>query len=236
MSPRIEALMVSAEFEPLFDRLRSYIADEAEKADFLIDRDVLSDIVLSAGMVYDGVQFSDDEVSNSTFYELAEPLATVMELLTHEANYSDVLVALGAPAMLAMSPDQAAVSRAVVRHETIMRGLGDIARAVPPPPAKRRPGRQTRTKDLRFMVGWLADRWESHTGHLPTQNWREGKPIQDEAGFVWFVYDVVAFIDPERLRELPNVTENLVTDWRAGRRHSWWRERTPTAPMATSAK
>lgn len=65
--------MVSAEFEPLLDRLRSYIADEAEKADFLIDRDVLSDIVLSAGMVYDGVQFSDDEVSNSTFYELAAP-------------------------------------------------------------------------------------------------------------------------------------------------------------------
>jgi hypothetical protein len=35
--------------------------------------------------------------SQSTFHELAGLLPRVMEMLTHDANYSDVLVALGAP-------------------------------------------------------------------------------------------------------------------------------------------
>jgi hypothetical protein len=236
---RIAAIMASANFVPLIDRLRHYVAAERGEADFLVDPEglVLSDIVLRAGMVYEGVQLSDDAASKSTFHELAAPpLASVMEWLRDDANYSDVLVALGAPAMLALSPDQAAVSRAGERHEALLHALDDIARAVPPPPAKRDRGRPSNPKDLRFMVGWLADRWEAHTGHPPTQSWREGKPVPGEARFAWFVYDVVEFIDPERLGELLKVTAKIVTDWRAGQRDSWWRERTLRVPMATSRK
>jgi hypothetical protein len=233
---RITALMANGNFESLLDRLQHYLAAEREQADFLVDREVLSSIVFGAALVYEGVQLSDDAASKSTFHELAALLPRVMELLTDDANYGEVLVALGAPVMLAVSPDQAAVKRAVEWHETIMRGLDDIARTAPAPPAKRGRGRPSNPKDLRFMVGGLADRWEAHTGHLPTQSWREGKPVPGEARFAWFVYDVVAFIDPERLGELPKVTAKIVADWRAGQRDSWWRERTLRVPMATSRK
>jgi hypothetical protein len=236
MGSRIAALMASENFEPLIDRLQSYLADEREEADFLVDREVLSDIVLSAGMAYDGVRFSDDAASKSTFHDLAAPLARVIEILKHDANYDSALVALGAAALLALSPDQLAVSRAMERHEALLLALDDIARAAPPPPAKRGRGRPPKTKDLRFMVGGLADFWEIHTGHPPTRSWREGKPVPGEARFAWFAYDVVEFIDPERLGELLKVTGKIVSDWRAGRRESWWRERTLRVPMATSRK
>ena len=93
------------------------------------------------------------------------------------------------------------------------------------------------------MVGGLADRWAIHTNRPPTQSlregkpaWRKGKPGLEEARFAWFVYDVVAFIDPERLGELEKVMAKIVADWRAGRRDSWWRERALTEPKRFTSR
>ena len=153
----------------------------------------------------------------NTFHALGEPIAQVIELLKLDANYYNALVAFGAPATTALSPDQTAVSRAVERYETLLRDLDDIARAVPPPPAKRRRGKPSKTKDLRVLVECLADFWERATGQPFTQAWYkessgQRKPTTYSAAFV---EDVVKFVDLKRLGELPKVTEKIVAERRA---------------------
>jgi hypothetical protein len=175
---------------------------------------------------YDGCRFLADVASKRTLHELPELAARVREPLTDDANYGDALVALGAPFMLALSPDQAAVERAMEGLENIVHGLDTIAHAAPPPPTKHGRGRAPPTKDLRYLAGLLATNWESQTGHPFKQYWVEGKPWNAATKFV---HDVVQFIAPERLSQLPEVTERLVADWRAGQRDSWWRD--PQLPI-----
>lgn len=210
MNTRTEALLVSAELEPLLDRLVGYLGTGTEKADFLIDREMLSSVVCMASLVYDGVRYLADAASKSTFHEFREPLARVIDILKCDANQDDIFIALGAPAMLAMSPDQTAMSRAVERYEAVLRALDDIARAVPPP-LKHDRGRPPMTRDLRAMVELLVGRWEAWTGNPVKQIGHKKEAPSTPAKK--FVYDVVEFIDPARLGELPGVLEK-VTDHR----------------------
>jgi hypothetical protein len=212
-----EQLMNSAELEPLLDRLATYVGDEAEKAHFLVDREALGDIVLMAALAYEGMRFSADKASNSILHELKAPIDRIRQLLICDDNYGEVLVALGAPVMLAMGPDREAVDRATERHDTLLNTLDDIARALPPLPPKREAGRPSKTHDLRYMVGTLAERWEAWTRLRFKQYWRNGKPGNNATKFV---FDIVEFIAPERLKELPEVTEKIVHLRRAGRRDS----------------
>jgi hypothetical protein len=197
--------------------VKKHVATDAAKIFGTKDRELLSTVIFEACMVYDGTQQWADEVSRITFHALGEPITQVIKLLKLDANYYSALVALGAPANTALSPDQTAVSRAVERYETLLRDLDDIARAVPPPPAKRPRGKPSKTKDLRVLVECLAKFWESATGQPFTQAWHkessgQRKPTTNSAAFV---EDVVKFVDLKRLGELPKVTERIVAERRA---------------------
>jgi hypothetical protein len=210
---RTEALLASAEYKPLLKRLREII-EKAKGSPFLpIDKTVLEGTVVRVVAVYDGTQYLADLASRSTFHDIREPLARVVEILKHEANRDDVVVALGAPVMLALSPDQPAVDRAVARYENLLDCLDAIDRAVPPPPAKHPRGPQP-AKDLRALVERLAEYWERATGRPFRQDWHrsKGAPPQPETAATEFVYEVVKFIDASRLRKLPKITESIVTE------------------------
>jgi hypothetical protein len=194
--------------------VKKHVATDAAKIFGPKDRELLSTVVFEACREYDGTQYWADDISRITFHALGEPITQVIKLLKLDANYYSALVALGAPAR---NPDQSAVNRAGERYETLLRDLDDIARAVPPPPAKRRRGKPSKTKDLRVLVECLADFWESATGRPFTQAWHkessgQRKPTTYSAAFV---EDVVKYVDLKRLGELPKVTEKIVAERRA---------------------
>ena len=148
--------------------------------------------------------------AKSTMHELPAQVVRVARVLTDEANYGDVLIRLGAPELLDLSPDTAAMQRAVERHEALLETLEMLARDAPSPP-KRGPGQPRRSADFKYLVFYLAQNWQTLTGQ-PAQSWHAGK--QPTTPAAKFVYDIVAFVAPERLSELRNVLKEFV----AGRR------------------
>jgi hypothetical protein len=217
---RTEALLASADYRPVLKRLEKTVEDERGSPLRPVDRVVLEQTIVRVIAVYDGTRFLADLASFITLHELREPLARVLEILRHEANYDDIFVALGAPAMLALSPDQPAVDRAVARYENLLDYIDAIARSVPPPPAKRPRGPQP-AKDLRALVDRLAEYWERTTGHQFKQDWHRessGGLPKPETAATEFVYEVVKFIDASRLGALPKMTEDIVKERRKKRR------------------
>jgi len=214
---RTDALLASAEFEPLLRRLEIILDTERACPLTVIDRAVLEQTIITAIAVYDGTQFLAELASRSTLHQIREPLARVVEILKHEANYDDIFVALGAPVMLALSPNQRAVDQAIERYENTLDALDDIARALPPTPAKRGPGRQP-AKDLRALVEYLADYWKQVVGRPFKQDWhRESSigPKKPTTNAAAFVYEVVKFTDASRLGAVPKMTESIVKNRRA---------------------
>lgn len=180
--------------EWVLDRLAKHVADGAEKADLCVDRAVLSAIIEEATRQYYHAKYGG--IFPSTFHDLEAPLARVIEIL--KRNHYSVLGALGG-------------GRAEERYRTILDGLGDIARAVPAPPPKRGRGKPSKTGDLHAPVECLVEHWEALTSHPFKQNWHKGSPLTPAT---MFIHDVVAFIDPERLGELPGVTKKNVAERR----------------------
>jgi hypothetical protein len=208
--------LASADYQPLLKRLEKSVETETQKTFRPVDRVVLENIIVGAIAIYDGTQFLANLASRFTLHEIVAPLAQVIKILKHEANYDAIFVALGAPAMLALSPDQGAVDRAVARYENLLDDLDEIARAVPPPPAKRGRGKPP-AKDLRALVESLADYWERVTRRRFTQNWHKESsgPWKPTTNATAFVYDVVKFIDSKRLGALKEMTEDIVKKRRA---------------------
>lgn len=180
--------------ECVLDCLAKHIAEGAEKADLCVDRAALSDVVEEAAWYYYNTTYS--EIFPSTFHDLEAPLARVIEIL--KRNHYRVLGALGG-------------KQAEQRYKAILDGLDDIARAVPAPPPKRGRGKPSKTRDLRALVECLVEHWEALTSHPFKQNWHKGSPLTTAT---MFVHDVVAFIDHERLGELPGVTKKIVAERR----------------------
>jgi hypothetical protein len=209
---RAEKLLASADYRPLLKRLEKIVENATQKPFRRIDRAALKNIIAEVFLVYDGTQFLADLASRVTLHEIKEPLAQVIKILKHEANYDAIFVALGAPTMLAMSPDQRAVDRAVARYETLLDNLEQIARAAPPPPTKRGRGKPP-ARDLRVLVQSLADYWERATRRPLKQNWhRESSGLwKPTTNGTMFVYDAVKFIDSKRLGALKEITEDIVT-------------------------
>jgi hypothetical protein len=201
-----------ADYELLLQRLERIVDSAATKSFGPLNRKVLELFVSEAIMVYEGTKFLNESASHSTLHELTEPLARVIKILEHEANYDSVFVALGAPAMLALSPDQEAVKGAIMRYEYLLNDLHSIARAVPRRPAKRRRGKPPKANDLYALVDTLATYWQRATGKPFTQYWHNGSPA---AAAAQFVHAVVSFIAPERVRSLRKVTERIVADRRS---------------------
>jgi hypothetical protein len=204
--------LASADYKPLLQGLEKIVKTQTNKTFRPVDRELMEFTIRSAIMLYDGLNFSADLAARSTLHDLAVPLARVIDILEHEANYDNIFVALGAPAMLAMSPDQRAVKQAIARYENLLDDLHKLARGVPPPPAKRGKGKPAKANDLLAVVDVLAPYWERATGKRFTQDWHKGAPVTPATQFV---HAVVCFIDPKRLPGLPKVTERIVAERRA---------------------
>jgi hypothetical protein len=175
-------------------------------------REGLASRIKVAFWFYDGHQFMAEQPSKFTLHEIASPLAKVLEILQREENIDEVLIALGAPALLMASPDRESVDRAFAKREILLHLLHKIADNLPAP-AKRSRGQPT-ARDLYQVVDWLADCWEDFAEKEFKRDWHEGKPA---TAAMAFVYAVVNVIDKARLNELPTVTKNVVADRRKRR-------------------
>jgi hypothetical protein len=196
-------------FEQILKRLAAHVGGEAAQP-FSREGLELRRVISNAARAYDGV--SADATEQSTLHELGAPLARVIELLRDDTNSEQLLVALGAPTPVApmtwSERDRPEVERVMALHEAIVSGLGKIADAVPPLPA--RPAhRPSRSKDLRAAVEVLIDYFERKTGQEFRQDWKGkggGDPLT--AGTM-FVRDAMQLIAPKRLDELPAVTADI---------------------------
>jgi hypothetical protein len=172
-------------------------------------REGLASHIKIAILAYDGNQFMAQQRSKFTLHEIASPLAKVIGILEHRENIDEVLIALGAPALLMVSPDRESVDRAIAKHEILLHLLHKIADNLPPAPAKRR-GRP-KAHDLHQLVNSLADVWGDFTGQKFSQRWHKEKgkwmPISAAAQFV---HAVISVVDPKRLLSVPEVTEQIV--------------------------
>lgn len=212
LSP-IGKLMHSAELDPLLDRLTTYV----EKVGAHVDRKALRDVVWFTGCVYEDAHA---EINNtgSTLHKLPAAVYYLDRLLSD--NLSDVLTLFGKPPEMELldyrgsDPNVPGPMRdALERYEALGETLEILARnAPPPPPPPLRPGRGGRPRtpaDLKDTVTFLAQEWEKLTGQRPTQRFVAGEPTTLAA---CFIYDIVKFVVPDRLGELPTVLKKVVAD------------------------
>ena len=167
-----------------------------------ITREQLVASIDDAVLAYDGASFWSDDSRRflDTRHDIAEPLHRVITLLSSEGNRYQLCKDAG------IEPE---------RYHELLVDLDRLQRAVPPPPPPTARGRPSRTKDLRALVGALADYWETATGKRFTQDWHRGEPISKAAQFV---HAIVSYVDAQATPKLPNVTEDIVADRKAPRR------------------
>jgi hypothetical protein len=189
--------------EELIERLSGYIEKDGPRTGFLIDRERLSRIVTSECMMYYGASIGAAHEHRRNEIMEAAPIVGTLELLKHEESY--------AIAALARSPDPEGMKRASEEYEAVIRTLERLA-GIMPPAEKRGAGRPFKAKDLRAIAERLANYWEALTGRPFKQYWHRHEPLNNATRFV---HDIVAFVAPDRLRELKEVTEKLVADRRA---------------------
>jgi hypothetical protein len=157
-------------------------------------------------------QFVKDVESKTNLHEIASSLTEVIIVLEHLENIPHILVALGAPrssVTFGMGYGEPA-QQAMAQYEIMLLGLRKIRDKVPPPPPKNPRGKPP-AHNLHQLVDRLADIWETFTEREFTQGWHkekgESKPISNGARFV---HAVVKVVDPERLKSVPDVTEQVV--------------------------
>jgi hypothetical protein len=148
---------------------------------------------------------------------MSKPAARVLEGLKRERNRADILSALGAPDYVPAKGWEAARDAAVKVAETqfaiAVDVLEKIARASTDPTLnKSKP-----TRDLDALIDLLAQHWQQMTGKTLTQDWitdDQGRrePVAPGASFV---HEIIGFIDPARLRDVPGATRRVVKDRRA---------------------
>jgi hypothetical protein len=211
----------TAPFPELLTKLEALVERETGRTGEA--RAALASGIRQAVFIYNGTKFAVELASQSTFHEIAEPLARVIALLEAEANRDAILTALGAPEWLAMggrfSVDGTGAAgppiatedeqHAEARYRALLDGLHAIARAVPAPPTKRKRGKPPTAKDFVALVDRLATCWERATGKRFTQDWHKGEPVSAAARFV---HAVVKLVDPARLRSLPKAAAQVVAE------------------------
>lgn len=186
---------------PLLDRLVGYLSGPGTaKTGFLIDREKLERIVDYVRLQYYGERHWAARDDRTADLVRAAPPDVTMQLLKRE----EVL----AIAALAEGPEPAAMAQAEKRYQALLRDLAKVIDALPPITPRRR-GKPSSTQGLRLVVEILAAYWETETGTRFGQYWRNGKPANPATSFV---FDILQFIAPDRLGQLPEVTEKLVAD------------------------
>jgi hypothetical protein len=189
-------------------------------------RESLAGRIKGAVLAYDGTKFMADYASKITVHDIAAPLAEVIEVLEDdEVDGHAVLVALGAPQHMTVSPDRESLDWAVAEREFLLHLLRKLRANLPPAPAKPSRGRPT-ARDLYQLIERLADCWELWTGKEFKRLWGKGKPFDamrlgPATDAMHFICAVVKVIDKDRLGELPTITKNVVADRR--KRQIWQR-------------
>jgi hypothetical protein len=213
MNPRGDKLMNSAELEPLVNRLVRYVAAATKKAESRVDRERVRVSMALVSMAARVPKETRPKRRPKSLREAAPLLAQVREILTSDRG--GALNALLAPApghpagadpVLSIKES---IQDAAARHGALVRDLEKIQQAIPSLPP-RRAGRPLTSKDLRFLVKLLAMNWKSLTRTPFKPYWLNGKPGNYSTSFV---QDVVAFVDPESLNQLPQVMRQIRAEW-----------------------
>ena len=207
-----------AQLDPLLDRLTTYLAEGAGKADLPVDREALRALAFDAI-----VRYSDDQdearspARESTTHKLPAAFSYIAHLL--DDNYWDALLLFGAtPESLERDPDDSPQREAIERYEVFQEELKTLwtrARKLPPPPPppKRGRGKPRTPADLKEMVFHLARKWEELTGQPPTNDWEAGEPLSPATRFIC---DIIGFVTPERIGKVDKVLEKFITDRNKG--------------------
>lgn len=206
----LEMQLASNEFSDLLIKIEEYISVEAGREFLLNDRSILRLKITEILMLHSGMQLTNKMASRSTLHEINEPLAKVIEILRNPANSDHVLVSLGAPFMLALSPNQTDVETAIARFDDLLDSLNAIAENLPPQPQKRGKGRPP-NDELQVLVEMLATYWVRATGKPFKQDWLNGDPLTNATKFV---HEVIKFLDKKSLSALPKKTANIVKYYR----------------------
>jgi hypothetical protein len=218
---RVETLMLDASLGPLIDKLEGYLKKGGAKP---VDRSLLKMVVGGGFVVYRAGRYAAEKPIDA-LQQLArfrEPLRRMIEILSGGHDIGDVLIALGAPATLTLSPDEQALKLAQRRYEDFFESLDAIYHALPPP-VKEPPHRRAKTGDLRRLVDRLADYWKRETGaDFKQGRGKKGEALRkenlattDACAFVW---EIVAYVDRDALPSLPKAVEATVHRLRNSRK------------------
>ncbi len=192
----------------VFERLLSDLTKIVRKSGTELDeegREVLRSGVRCAVSWYGALQFTADDVSEITLHDLKKSLPTVIEILKRPANEDAISFALGAH-----KPGYCDFELGVERRKALIDDLEKIAAIRPPSRRRGAPG----NPDLHHLVHSLANYWLVITGRRFTQMWTDdGTPVTDAAEFV---YKVVAFVDRDNLKALPQMMKRVISERRRG--------------------
>jgi hypothetical protein len=219
---RTQAIQSRAEYRPLLQKLKKIIEDETKKTLRPVGCQDLESCVFDVVGLFEANQKASDWLSwFAAAHDLAAPLARVIELFEQELTRDWIVAALG-PSRPHRGQNQPLddvpndlQEIALERYRSILSDLHKIARRVPTSPARRGRGRPATSGGLYAPVRMLARYWEKLTGEHFTQYWHKGDPANNAT---LFVHAVIGFIEPERLRSLPKITELIVAERRVSSR------------------
>jgi hypothetical protein len=199
---RTDALLASADYQPLLQGLEGVIEAEAKRKLCSRERQELEDMIRLVADLYYTVPLAISEWQSSInrLAEIGEPLTRVIEILEDERCRDWVEAPLRRQRL-----DRQAVP---ARLEELLIGLKEIARRVPSRrSAKRGVGKPSKSGDLEKIVELLGCYWKKTTGKRLSRNWHGREPVNPA---MRFVHSIIGFIDPKRLDELPAVTRTVV--------------------------
>ena len=198
-------------FQRLLTELVGYVS--AETGTDLVSMNDLRDAVYDAIQWYEIDRSVAASSSKVTLHEISPHIERVIELIAQEENKHHVLLALGN-----FDGYSADLDNAVNHYESLISDLRKIARDVPKA-VKRSKGRPFR-KELRVLVERLADFWVFATDRPFDHSWHRepNGSITPLTNATRFVYAVVEFVDPQSVKALLKITENVVKDRNAAMR------------------
>jgi hypothetical protein len=205
-----QTAMASPDFASRVDRIEDILLRAGAKK---VDRGALKSLMVMAALLYGGmasVAERDTEIMRE-MSKLAGPLASVLE--GFKLNKAAILGRLGAPLYVPARGTEAAydaVRKAVeTRFDNMYAALEEIGRGLSDPPPKK----DTKKRDLDALFDLLAHEFEKITGNAFTQDWHTNDQGQREAAApgAQFAHEIVGFIDPERLPDVPGAMRRVVT-------------------------
>jgi hypothetical protein len=195
------ALTDTPEFHKLMDTLKTIVDND--------DDDLVSTVIYCAAIFYDARVFRHGFPG---LYDLAEPLSQVIDILKNDELREGVLMLLGAHpirvVVQAHPEDTEDIGPIVARHKRLISDLERMKTTLAkmPRPPKLNPGNPREARDLFDVLSALAVGWTEITGTPFKVHWQGYEPLTPA---MRFVYEIVKFIAPTRVNELPTVTKKV---------------------------